>query len=421
LQAVRTLASTAVEVVLVDRNNYHTFSPLLHQVATAELEPEQVAYSIRRILRNFSNVRFCMTDIQGINLDKQFLDTGSSLIPYDFLIVATGSTSHLLAVSGAQKYAFPLKTLPQAIALRNHILSCFEQAIHEVDALRLQRLLTFTIVGGGATGVEFAGALAELVREAMRKDYPIWLRSQVRIVLLHSGEHLLYHMSPFLSAYTQACLRKLGVEVYLQTRVSQVTKEAVYLQDNNRIDTATVVWAAGVQGQSPTQRWGVPTTRNGKVAVMSTLSIPGYPNAYVIGDLAETVQDGQPLPMLAPVAIAQGKVAAHNILKQLRGQTPIPFRYHHRASMVIISRHAAVAQIYGFSLRGFLAWLLWLGVHIAVLTGIRQRLFTLINWLWNYCVSDRVARLILTAPLVSTSNTNSDVTASGEISRVEKQ
>jgi len=206
LQAVRTLANTAVEVVLVDRNNYHTFSPLLHQVATAELEPEQVAYPIRSILRNCSNVRFCMTDIQGINLDKQLLDTGSSLIPYDFLIVATGSASHLLTVLGTQTYAFSLKTLPQAIALRNHILNCFEQAIHEVDAKHLQRLLTFTIVGGGATGIEFAGALAELVREVMRLDYPTRLLSQVRIVLLHSGKYLLYHISPFLSAYTQACL-----------------------------------------------------------------------------------------------------------------------------------------------------------------------------------------------------------------------
>lgn len=395
LQAARTLAGSAVEVVLVDRNNHHTFSPLLHQVATAELEPEQVAFPIRTGLRGWSNVHFCMAEVKGINPEQQLLDVGHSLISYDFLLLAVGSTTRLTTMPGAELYAFPLKSLTQAVRLRNQILTCFEQAIHEPDLSRQRQLLTFVVIGGGATGVEMAGSLVDLVQAAFTKDYAALAPQSVRIVLLHSGEYLLNHLPKSLSHYAHARLHQRGVEIHLQSRVTQVTSDAVYLKTGFSIPTATVIWAAGVQGVVPQHGWGLPTIGNGRVAVLSDLSVPGYSNLYAIGDLAHLVQDKRPLPMLAPVAIAQGKVAAQNILRQLRGQRPLRFRYRHHGSMAVLGRYAAVAQIGQLTLTGFPAWLLWLGVHWAVLKGIRQRLFTGLNWLWTYVRRDPVARLIL--------------------------
>lgn len=395
LQAARTLSGSAMEVVLVDYNNHHTCSPLLHQVAAAELEPGQIAFPIRTGLRDWSNVRFCMAKVKGINLEQRLLDVGHSLISYDFLILATGSATRLTAVPGVELHAFPLKSLPQAVRLRNQILTCFEQAIHAVDPEQRRQLLTFVIVGGGATGVEMAGSLVDLVQSSLSRDYHTLDLRSVRIILLHSGDRLLNHLPESLSDYAQTRLRRQGVEIYFHTQVTQVTSEAVQLQAGLSIPTATVIWAAGVQGALPKHVWGLPTTRSNQVAVLSDLSVPGHSNLYAIGDVANFVQDERLLPMLAPVAIAQGKVAAKNILRQLRGQRPLQFRYRHYGSMAVLGRFAAVAQIGPLMLTGFPAWLLWLGVHWVALKGSRQRLLTGVNWLWTYLRRDPVARLIL--------------------------
>ena len=384
LWAARTLAGSPAEVLLLDRNNYHAFLPLLYQVAAAELEPEDIAYPVRSILRRLSNVHFVMADVKGVDFARQVVETDDAPIPYDFLVLSTGSVSHFFGVPGAAQHAFPLKTVEHGIALRNHILGCFERATHEPSAARRQRALTFAIVGGGPTGVEFAGALAELIRGPLVKDFPMLDFRQVRLVLLEAVEGLLPGLPERLRAYTQARLGRMGVEVRLQAVVSEVTPQAVHLKDGTVIPTETVVWTAGVCGDPLARAWGLPTARGGRVPVLPTLQVNGHPQVYVIGDLAYLEEAGRPLPMIAPVAIQQGMHAARNIIRQVRGSEPLPFHYRDPGTMVTIGRNAAVACLGRRCLTGFAAWVVWLSVHLFKLIGFRNRLLVLINWAWDY-------------------------------------
>lgn len=395
LWAVRTLSRFPVEGLLLDRNNYHTFLPLLYQVVAAELEPEAIVYPVRSILRSAPNFRFVMAEVQEIDMQAQAIKTAEQTIPYDFLILSTGSTSHFLGVPGADKYAFPLKTLKDGIALRNHILRCFERAAQEPDAGRRKQMLTFTILGGGPTGVEFAGALTELIRGPLTRDYPTLNLGQVQLILVEAADNLLASLPGELQGYALARLRKMGVEVRLQSTASQITPEAVHLKDGSRIPTETVVWTAGVRGDPRASEWGLPTGRNGRVIVQPTLQVVDHPTVYVIGDLAYMEQGGAPLPLIAPVAIQQGVAAAQNIARQVAGQSPVPFHYWDRGAMVTIGRNAAVACLGGRTFTGFLAWIVWLGVHILNLIGFRNRLLVLINWAWDYVFYERGVRLIL--------------------------
>ncbi len=395
LRAVRALARSRASVLLIDRNNYHTFNPMLYQVAAAELEPEQIAYPVRSILRKLPNADFMMAEVKRIDLANQVVETDGTRIPYDFLILATGSITQFLKIPGAAEYAFPLDNLQQAVALRNQILGCFEQAVYEPDASRRQRLLTFAIVGGGPTGVEFAGALVELIHGSLRKDYPTLDFREVRVLLLQSGDCLLAGMPKRLQLYTLAHLRKLGVEIYLEARSRQVTPEAVHLHDGRVIPTETVVWAVGVQAD-PLQKWGLPTAGKGKVAVLPTLQVPEYPQVYAIGDLASVEKgDGRPLPMVASAAIQQGLAAAQNIQRQLVGRATVPFHYLDKGTVAIIGRNAAAASVGKLTFTGFPAWILWIGVHLLYLTGFRNRLLVLINWIGDYFFHARGVRLIL--------------------------
>lgn len=405
LWAARTLARYPSEVLLLDRNNYHTFLALLYQVATAELGPEEIAYPMRSTLRKLPNVHFAMAEVKEVDLAGHVVESDGHVIPYDFLIVATGSVTHFFDVPGAIDYAFPLKTLEQAISLRNHILCCFERAVNEPDAERRQRLLTFTIVGGGPTGVEFAGALAELVRGPLVKDYPTLDFRKVSVVLLEAADTLLSNLPERLRSYAVARLSMMGVEVRLQTPVTQVTPEAAYLKDESIVPTETVVWIAGVRGHPMAQTWGLPTTRDGRVTVLPTLQVPGYPKVYVIGDLASVVEDEHPLPMVAPVAIQQGVAAARNIARQIAGQDPEPFHYRDRGTMATIGRNAAVAHLGRREFTGFPAWALWLSVHLLRLIGFRNRLLVLINWAWDYLFYERGMRLIFPLDRVLTAET----------------
>ncbi len=395
LRAARTLMAAPVDVLVLDRNNYHTFLPLLYQVAAAELEPEGIVYPVRGILRRCSNVSFGMADVRAIDLAAHVLDTGQRFVGYDFLVVAMGSTSHFCGVAGAGEHAFPLKTLEDGIALRNHILCCFERAVDEPDASRRRSLLTFAVVGGGATGVEFAGALAELIRGPIVHDYPTLNLDEARIVLVESSEHLLAGLPMRLGDYAAARLRGMGVEVRLRCAASEVTPTALSLQDGSLLATHTVVWMAGVQGDPRVSAWGLPTIRNGRVAVQPTLQVPDHPEVYVVGDLAYAEEAGAPLPMIAPVALQQGALAARNIARQLSGQPLLPFRYRDRGAMVTIGRNAAAVRMGGRAFTGFPAWALWLGVHIFHLIGFRNRLLVLTNWAWDYFVHERAVRLIL--------------------------
>jgi NADH dehydrogenase len=395
LWAARTLAHSPCDVLLVDCNNYHTFPPLLYQVATAGLEPEVIAFPVRTILRELPNVHFAMHDVREIDFDARLLKAGGHIIPYDYLILAIGSVTNFFGVDGAAEYAFPLKTLRQAIALRNHILQCFELASHEPDASKRRRMLTFTVVGGGPTGVELTGALSELIHGSLREDHPSLDFGEVCVILLEAMDALLPGLPKKLQDYTTARLRRKGIDVRLQSPANQVTPEAVHLGDGTVISTETVVWTAGVRGEPQPQRWGLPMGRGGRVNVQPTLQVEGHPELYVIGDLAYLEQDGRPLPLMAPVAIQQGVIAAKNIMRQTTGGELLSFHYHDRGTMVTIGRNAAVANAFGYPFTGFLAWVLWLVFHLLQLIGFRNRLLALINWIWDYFLVERAVRLIL--------------------------
>ncbi|MDR7418192.1 MAG: NAD(P)/FAD-dependent oxidoreductase [Armatimonadota bacterium] len=397
LWAARALAGGPADVLLIDRCNYHTFLPLLYQVGAAELEPEAIAYPIRSILRRQRSLRFMMADVKAVDLAARTIATEHQRVPYDFLILAAGSVSHFFGVAGAAEHAFPLKTLPQGGTLRNHILCCFERAAHEPDAALRRELLTFAIVGGGPTGVEFAGALAELIRGPLVKDYPGLDFQEVRVVLLEAVERLLPGLPDRLQAYALSRLRQMGVDVRVRAAVGEIRREAVCLRDGTIIPARTVVWTAGVRGEPLAQAWGLPTSRAGRVTVLPTLQVPDHPDVYVVGDLAHVEQDGRPLPMIAPVAIQQGEAAGRNVARQLRGEAPLEFRYRDRGAMAVIGRNAAVAHVWGRGFTGFPAWVLWLGVHLVNLIGFRNRLVVLINWAWDYFFYERAVRLILTA------------------------
>ena len=403
LWAARTMAGSPADVLLFDRSNFHTFLPLLYQVAAAELDAEDIAYPVRSILRKLPGIRFAMAEVTRVDLASQIVESARLVTRYDFLIVATGSTSHFWGVPGAAQHAFALKTLEQGIALRNHILSRFERAAHEPDADRRRQLLTFVIVGGGPTGVEFAGALAELIHKPLTKDFPRVNFGKVPVVLVEAGDSLLPSLPEPLRAYTLARLRKMGIEVRLKTMVSRITREDAHLKDGTVIPTETVVWTAGVRGEPMAQMWGLPAASKGRVTVLPTLQLPGHPEVYVVGDLASIEDGGHPLPMTAPVAIQQGVAAARNITRRMAGSEPVAFRYRDRGTMVAIGRNAAVANLGRWSSTGLLAWALWLSVHLFNLIGFRNRLMVLINWAWAYLFSDPAVRLILSVKPVRAS------------------
>ena len=395
LWASRGLAHARVGVTLIDRNNYHTFSPLLYQVAAAELEPEAIVYPVRSILRGLPDTQFLMGEVTHVDLDARRVETNGQVVAYDFLILAPGSVTHFFGVPGASEHAFVLKDLEQGIALRNHILCCFERAMHEPDLARRQNLLTFAIVGGGPTGVEFAGALAELVRGPLAKDYPGLDLREVRLALLEARESLLSGLPERLCTYAQNRLQRMGVELHLRTIVSEVTRSSLRLKDGTRIPTDTVIWTAGVCGDPMVQLWGLPVSGGGRVSVLPTLQLVDHPEVFIVGDLAHSERDGVPVPMIAPVAIQQGTTAARNILHLIRGEDPEQFHYRDPGMMVTIGRNAAVAVVGGFSMSGFAAWVVWLSVHLAKLIGFRNRLLVLMNWAWDYLLYERAVRLIL--------------------------
>lgn len=395
LWAARALAQTDADVYLLDKNNYHAFLPLLYQVAAAEIEPEQVAYPVRSILRQLRSVRFVMTEVTGFDLTQRTVYTTRQSYPYDYLILATGSRAHFFGVPGAEEHAFPLKTIQQAVSLRHRILHNFEQAAYETDPARRQQLLTFVIVGGGATGVEYAGALRELIDRPLMRDFPSIQPSQVQVILLEGADQLLPGMNPRLREYAHHRLEKMGVQVRTRALVGQVTDQAVILRDGSQIPTQSVVWTAGVWGDLPADSAGLDTAANGRVKVEAGLNVPGYPQVYVIGDLAYLEQDGRPIPMLAPAAIQQGEWAAANIRRQLSGQPTEPFVYRDKGVMATVGRNAAVAEVGGYPFTGFVAWWLWVVIHLYNLIGFRNRLVVLINWAWDYFFFERVARLIL--------------------------
>jgi NADH dehydrogenase len=394
LWAARTLANKPVDVVVIDRNNYHTFLALLYQVAAAELTAEDIAYPVRSVFCKIPNIDFILAHARRIDLQNRRIETDGETISYDYLILANGSITSTFGVPGVGEHAYFLKTLEEAVALKNHIICCFESAAREPDAERRKSLLTFVIVGGGATGVEYAGALTELIHGPLIKDYSGIDFSEARIILLEAAGQLVSSMPSNIRNYTARQLRRMGVDVRLKAAVAEVFPERVVLKDAENIETSTVVWTAGVKGEGLAAASNIPVTRDGRVAVNETLRIKDQQNIYVIGDLASINEGQRILPMVAQVAIQSGVTSAQNILRQIAGLAPQPFIYKDRGSMITIGRKAAGVAIGSRTFTGFFAWVMWLVIHLFNLIGFRNRVMVLINWAWDYLLYERAVRYV---------------------------
>jgi NADH dehydrogenase len=400
LEVARKLAGEDVDVLLVDRHNYHTFYPLLYQVGAAEIDATEIAYPVRLIARGWPNVRFRMAEAGSMDPARRTLRLSvpgvpeGEEVPFDHLILAAGSDAHFFGVPGAAEHAFPLRQIEHGLALRNHVLDRFERAEALRDESDRRRALTFVIVGGGATGVEYAGALAELIYRPLLRDHRGIRREEPRIVLLEATDGLLGSVPERLGEYAARRLRRMGVEVRTGTPVRRVARLEVELEGGELLPTETVVWTAGVRGASIGQAWGLPVNRQGRVEIRPTLEVEEAHGVWVVGDLAAPAGE-EPLPMVAPVAVQQGRHVARNILRRARGLEPEPFRYRDPGLLATIGRNAAVARLFGRTFTGFPAWILWAGVHIARLIGFRNRIVVLVSWAWDYLTFERVVRLIL--------------------------
>ena len=394
LWAARSLAGKPVDVLVVDLNNYHTFLALLYQVAAAELEAEDIAYPIRSIFRDCHNVDFALAHVRLIDPKNCTLETDGDPIFYDYLILSTGSITHTFDIPGMEAHTYYLKTLEEAVALKNHIICCFEGAVRETNEERRRSLLTFVIVGGGATGVEYAGALSELVHGPLVQDYRSIDFQTVRIILLEASDRLVANMPEAVSIYTLRRLKKMRVDVRLGAKAVEVTPDTLSLSDQNKIPTGTVVWTAGVRGEPIAALSGLPTNRDGRVPVLPTLQAPGHPEIYVVGDLASISENNRVLPMVAQVAIQSAITAAQNILRQINATAPEPFHYRDRGSMITIGRNTAGVAIGSRTYTGLFAWVLWLVIHLFNLIGFRNRMMVLVNWAWDYLLYERAVRFV---------------------------
>ncbi len=393
LYAARALRSAPVRVTVVDRRNHHVFQPLLYQVATAALNPSDIATPIRRILRRQRNASVVLAEATAIDTKGRRVTLLDGAIEYDRLIVATGVADSYFGHEAWRPRAPSLKTLDDALEIRKRILLAFEAAERATDADARRSWLTFVVIGGGPTGVELAGALGEIARHVLTRDFRSIDPATARILLVEAGARILPAFSPSLSEDAVRTLGRLGVEVVAKSPVTDVDARGV-LAGGERIDARTVIWAAGVAAPLLARSLGVPLDRAGRVRVEPDLTLPGAPEVFVIGDLAALEEGGRALPGVAPVAIQQGRHAAANIVRGLRGLERLPFRYKNRGMLATIGRAAAVVERGRIRVSGLPAWILWLVVHILWLIGFRNRFLVLAEWAWAYLRYERGARLI---------------------------
>ncbi|HEX9576186.1 MAG TPA: NAD(P)/FAD-dependent oxidoreductase [Myxococcales bacterium] len=394
LYAARALRRAEVAVTLVDRSNHHLFQPLLYQVATAALSPAHIAVALRRVLRRQRNVSVVMAEAVAIDLPRKRVEFRDGSVEYDYLILATGATHSYFGHDEWEAYAPGLKSLDDALEIRRRMLLAYEAAERETDPARRSALLTFVVVGGGPTGVELAGALAEIARHVLAQDFRAIDPASARVVLIEAGPRLLPAFAPDLSAAAARRLEEMGVQVRLGVPVTGIDAEGATM-GGDRIASRCVLWAAGVQASPLARSLGVPLDRAGRVVVEPDLSVPGAPEVFVIGDLAAAkAPDGNLVPGVAQGAIQGGRHAVRNIQRLIQGEKTEPFRYVDKGSLATIGRAAAVAQIGKLHLTGFFAWVLWLVVHILTLIGFRNRFVVLIEWAVVYLRYERGARLI---------------------------
>ncbi len=394
LLAARTLAQYPVQITLIDRQNFHTFQPLLYQVATAGLSPGEIAAPIRWIMRSRRNVEVLMSEVQDFDLSRRVVKLPDGEIPYDYLLVASGASHAYFGHDEWEPFAPGLKTIQDALEIRRRILLAFELAERQANSEKEQVQLNFVVVGGGPTGVELAGTMAEIARKALSNEFRTIDPRKTRIVLLEGGPRVLPAYPEDLSRSAEEQLKRLGVEVHTSAMVTLVTPGAVHMGDTP-LPAAVILWAAGVAASPLGKKLGGPVDRAGRVAVNPDLSLPGHPEVFVIGDLA-TLKDenGKMLPGVAPVAMQEGKATAHNIAADLRGEPRKNFHYFNKGNLATIGRAAAVAEFGKIHISGFLAWLAWLFVHVFFLIGFRNRIIVLVQWAWSYFTYERGARLI---------------------------
>jgi len=397
LNVAKKLKSAAVQITVLDRRNHHLFQPLLYQVAAAALNPSDIAMPIRRILRRQSNTEVLLGEATGIDTARRVVQLEDGEVPYDYLIVATGATHSYFGKDQWARFAPGLKTIEDALLIRRRVLLAYEMAEREQDPQIQRCWLNFLIVGAGPTGVELAGALAEISRQTLEMDFRRIDPTSARIVLLEGAPRVLPTYPEDLSEAAKRQLIKLGVEVRTHALVTAIDADGAVI-GSERIPARTVIWAAGVAASPLARSLGVPLDRAGRVVVEPDLSVPGHPEIFVIGDLAAARSGGKPVPGIAPAAIQEGKHTAKNIIGELRGMARVPFHYRDKGSIATIGRAAAVADLGRLKFTGFLAWLTWLVVHIFFLIGFRNRLLVLIEWAWSYLTTERGARLITGLP-----------------------
>jgi NADH dehydrogenase len=394
LRAARALRNQPVQVTVIDRQNHHLFQPLLYWVASAGLSPADICSPIRGILRNQNNVEVFMEEVTGVDMQEQRVLMGDRSVPYDYLVLATGARDNYFGHPEWEHYAPGLKTIVDATSIRRKILLAFEAAEIETDPEKIKTLLTFVLVGAGPTGVEMAGAIAELAHKALASDFRHIDTHMTRILLIEAGPRILAAFPESLSQKTQKKLISMGVEIHTGTPVTDVDEQGVVIE-GERIDAATIIWGAGVSA-SPAGTWlGAEVDRAGRAKVSNDLSIPGHPNVFVIGDTASVMQNGKPLPGVAQVAMQGGQYVASIISHRVKGKKLYkPFYYRDKGNLATVGRSYAIVDIGNIRLTGFFAWVLWLAVHIYFLVGFRNRLIAIFQWAWTYFTYARGARLI---------------------------
>lgn len=395
IETARGLANAPVRITLIDKNNHHLFQPLLYQVAIAGLLPSQIAQPVRTIFRRQKNFTFQMGEVTGIDFAKKFVKLNGSAIAYDYLVIAAGAWTNFFGFDALEQHGLQLKDLDTAVQTRNHLLSMFEQASHEGDLEKRKAMLTFVIVGGGPTGVETAGALSELIMHVMRKDYPTLNLREARVILLEAGPSLIGAYPEELRRATLKLLRQKNVDIRLNTKMDGFNGQRVMLGDGSHIETQTLIWTAGAKAAEIIDTIDTEKAGMGRVRVTPTLNLPQFPAAFVLGDAAFLLdENGQPMPMLSTVAIQQGKATAKNIRRLIEGREPLPFHYKDPGLLATVGRNAAVARIFGVSFSGFIAWMIWVFLHIYRIIGFRNRIIVMFNWAWDYFFYDNQVRLI---------------------------
>ncbi|WP_242134798.1 NAD(P)/FAD-dependent oxidoreductase [Aestuariivivens marinum] len=392
------LSKQEVQVVLLDKNNYHTFQPLLYQVSTGGLEPDSIAYPIRKILKDFPNFYFRLAHVEAIDTEKNKVITNIGKLKFDYLVVATGSKTNYFGNSEIEKYSMAMKTIPQSLNLRSLILENFEEALLTSDLNERNALMNFVIVGGGPTGVELAGALAEIKKGILPKDYPDLDTRMAQIHIVQSADCILKGMSEKASEKAEAFLEKLGVNIWKNIRVTHYDGKTVTTNTDLTFETATLIWAAGVKGAKIK---GLDSkdiiTQGNRIIINQFNQVKGFNHIFAIGDIAHMVTDNFPggLPMMAQPAIQQGKQLGDNLLRLIEQKPLMPFVYKDKGVMATIGRNKAVVDLKRFKFQGVFAWFVWMFVHLFFLIGFRNRMVVFINWVYNYVRFDREARLII--------------------------